>query len=153
MKKLALVAILAASAALTGCDITWSEVQADYSLVTSAKVTPQKAAAAVYSFNAVEEVAAAYLGLKRCGSTGASVLCKDPSVFASIKANIPKGQAARDAIVTLLKYKSGAAIPIVNFDTLSTITSAVEIATGAPHAVPPTDDAAMQAVASTPTGS
>ena len=114
--------IIVAALALGGC----STITQAWDVATATSVPPQYALAAANSFDAVETVATGYLQLPACGSTGASVACRNAVAVAKIVPAVRSGRAARNAIETLLGQNSGAAIPVASYNTLEAAISTLQ---------------------------
>lgn len=119
MKK---VLVICAALALAGCN-TVSNVGNAISVVTAAKVSPQAALVAANSFNALEVTATAYLQLPKCP---ASVACKTDTAVKAIVPAVRSGRAARNEIESLLKANGGSAIPVVNYNTLTSANNVLQ---------------------------
>jgi hypothetical protein len=117
MNKLVIAALvlsplLMAQSAPSGC----TSVENAWNVATSTSVPAQYALAAANSFDAIEAVATGYLQLPPCG--GAVVTCRQSAIVAKIVPAVRSGRAARNAIEGLLASTSGAAIPVVTYNTL-----------------------------------
>lgn len=108
MRRILIVVGLAAT--LGGCT-TLSQIE-------GTSISPQAASAAVSSFNTLETIATGYLQLPLCGS-GAPVTCRTAAATKAIIPAFRTGRTARNQVLAALNSSTGAAIPVLSYNTLT----------------------------------
>lgn len=119
------VMLVGYTAVLGGC----SDISRLFNVVSSASTTtvdPRTIVVARDIFNGVEVTATNYLRLKRCGSAGATVVCRDPAVTAKIIPAVYSGRAVRNSLTQFLRDHPGELGPKGLYDALVQTTDVLQ---------------------------
>lgn len=117
MKK---VLLLLVALSLSGC----AQLQADWSAITSASISPTAVIVAANAFDAVEASATNYLRLPKCGS--GPIVCRSANVTALIIPAVRAGRIARNAAEGLLNTNPGALGPTGVYAVLTAATNTLK---------------------------
>lgn len=125
------VALVCGLAALSsGCSKQLQEAKNFVQSVSTATISQNSVIIARVSFNSAQALATNYLRAKRCdGSNGP--LCRDPALTVRIGNAVHSGRDARNAVTAFMKRNPGVAVPISNYDAMTTATSTINDLTAA----------------------
>lgn len=128
MRTLRLAAALVIITMLAGCAAI-QKAETLFQTVSGKVVSPTAVDVAINSFDAIESVATAYLNRPLCGGT--VVICRTPSVSATVRTSMRAGIKDRNTLKAALRLNPAANLSLVDvYEDLQNSTAALIAAVG-----------------------